>query len=172
MCDKNKITKLPDLPRSLVHLNIAHNQCKVLPKLPPRLSVLYLSGNPLEDPFKQFLGKTYLSAEAIAPVLEITNNYWDLRTINTLGSLMVDPKSHLAAGIGKRPGYGFPVGPNALITNMLGITEGKESFNTARARLRTKVNPNPLVNVNSTLFKGGATTRKKRRSKVRRTQRV
>jgi hypothetical protein len=128
--------------------------------------------NPLEEPFRQFLTTRLMTALEVAPLVTLTRNYWDHQTLETLGHEMVNPESHLSAGTGQpaRVGYGLPVGPDSLILQGLGITNGSESFNSARTRLRSKVNESPLAAVNTNLFKGGKRHRKTKRSKKSRRQ--
>ena len=167
-CENNKIRELPTLlPEGLIQLVASNNNIKVIPKLPLSLSFMRIDRNPLEEPFRQFLTTRLMTASEIAPLVTLTRNYWDHQTLETLGHEMVNPESHLSAGTGKpgRVGYGLPIGPDSLILEGLGITNGRESFNSARTRLRTKVNQSPLAAVNTNLFKGGQRHRKTKRSK-------
>lgn len=167
-CENNQIRELPTLlPEGLINLLASNNNIKVIPRLPRSLSFMRIDRNPLEEPFRQFLTNRLTTASEVAPLVTLTRNYWDHQTLEVLGQEMVNPESHLSAGTGKpdRVGYGLPVGPDSLILEGLGITNGRESFNSARTRLRTKVNPNPLAAVNTNLFKGGQRHRKTKRSK-------
>ena len=196
--EHNNLKGLPQLPNSLRHLFINDNQLRNIPRLPPNIWFMQASGNPLEAPFNQsplniLLTRALLSTNEINTIRPIIKDYWDHHTVNTMGSEMVSPESHLSAGTGKRIGYGFPVGPNANLLHYLNISRprNKESFNMTRARLRSKVyptilstvntglfeqanrrprltmkNPNPLAKVNTDLFTGG--TRRSKRSKYTR----
>ena len=167
-CGNNQIRELPTLlPEGLINLLASDNNIKVIPRLPRSLSFMRIDRNPLEEPFRQFLTNHLENASDVAALVTLTRNYWDHQTLEVLGQEMVNPESHLSAGTGKpdRVGYGLPVGPDSLILEGLGITNGRESFNSARTRLRTKVNPSPLAAVNTNLFKGGKRHRRTKRSK-------
>jgi hypothetical protein len=145
--------------------------------LPRSLDFLVIYRNRFIEPFSKYNEMIGDGVADFDELINLTNEYHDYQTVETLGREMVNPRSHLSAGTGRpgRLGYGFPVGPNAKLLDFLGITKskGKEGFNEARARIRTKMNPNPLANVNSSLFEGGKRHRKTKRSKKtnRRTRR-
>jgi Leucine-rich repeat (LRR) protein len=174
VCEYNQLKELPKLPLSLTHLYTNNNQLRFLPKLPPLLSWIKAQGNPFEAPFNepplnQFLkGNKVLLYTELRTLRPIINDYYDQQTVETLATEFVNPESQLSAGTGKRTGYGFPVGPNVSLLKFLNISkpQNKKSFNQTRANLRTKLNPNPLSNVNTGLFKGG--TRRSKRSKYTR----
>jgi len=192
-CSSNALIYLPPLPSTVTTLSVQYNQLKELPQLPPRLMYIYINNNqlrflpklpttliyiqakenPLEAPFNylplnMLLTKVFLTPNDIRLIRPIIKDYWDNKTVETLGAEMVNPESHLSAATGKRTGYGFPVGPNVSLLKFLNISEpqNKKSFNQTRANLRTRVNPNPLSTINTGLFKGG--TRRRKRSKYTR----
>jgi len=168
-CGNNQLRELPQLPEGLTELSCHDNKLTFLPKLPssPNFN-LVIYNNPFKEPLTPY-GKTkqFFSRSETDSFVTFVNNYLEYQTVETLGQEMVNPKSHLSAGTGQpgRVGYGFNSGPDANILGFLGIREGKEGFNEARARIRTKVNPNPLAAVNTNLFKGGKRHRKTKRSK-------
>lgn len=169
----NKLKILPELPHSLRYLYVDYNQLRSIPKLPLDLQFMQAVGNPLEPPFNQpplniLNTRMLLSPTHINTIRQVINDYWDHQTVETMGAEMVNPESYLSAGTGKRIGYGFPVGPNVTLLEYLNISkpQNKKSFSKTRANLRTKINPNPLSNVNTSLFNGG--TRRRKRSKYTR----
>jgi len=189
-CDQNQLKELPDLPKELWDLSCQNNQLTILPELPRHLFNLKCSNNNLtflprlptspyfnlsiyNNPFREPLTPYGKMREIrnkliIREIVTLVNDYWDHQTVETLGREMVNPESQLSAGTGQpdRRGFGFPVGPDSNILKFLGIGTGiNEGFNEARARLRTKVNPNPLAAVNTSLFTGGKRHRKTKRSK-------
>jgi len=173
LVEHNQLKELPQLPDSLRTLYINNNQLRSIPKLPPILAFIKAFENPLGPPFNEpplniLLNKTILYAASINMIRPIIKDYWDNKTVETLGAEMVNPESYLSAATGKRTGYGFPVGPNVSLLKFLNISEpqNKKSFNQTRANLRTRVNPNPLSTINTELFKGG--TRRRKRSKYTR----
>jgi len=169
-CDRNQLKVLPQLPRTLQRLACYENNLTFLPILPLSINFLVIHTNPFHEPFTPYRekkGEGVLSIADINNLIPLTKDYWDHQTVETLGPEMVNPESRLSAGLGQpdRLGYGFPSGPDANILGFLGIRKGKEGFDEARERLRTKMNPNPLAEVNSSLFTGGKRYHKTKRSK-------
>ena len=169
-CQSNQLTILPELPQFLMDLNCSNNKLTFLPRLPtsPYFN-LSISNNPFREPLTPY-GKMreIRNRPMIREIVTLVNDYWDHQTVEAVGREMVNPESRLSAGTGQpdRVGFGFPVGPDSNILKFLGIGTGiNEGFNEARARLRTKVNPNPLAAVNTSLFKGGSGHRRTKRSK-------
>jgi hypothetical protein len=174
-CDRNQLKVLPQLPRTLQRLVCYENNLTFLPILPPSINFLIIHTNPFHEPFTPYRekkGEGILSMAEINDLIALTKDYHNHQTVETLGREMVNPESRLSAGTGQsdRLGYGFPSGPDAELLGFLGIRKDKEGFNEARARLRTKMNPNPLAAVNTSLFVGGKRHRKTKRSKKSRRQ--